>query len=196
MSIGILLLAAGASSRMGQSKQLLKIKGEFLLVQSVTIAKETGLHPEVVVLGAHEKEHRQAIEHLSISIAVNAAWKNGMGGSLKTGLQHLISLAPGTEAVLVMVCDQPLLTAGYLKKLVQEHQSSHALIVASRYAETGGVPALFHKSLFPEILELSDDQGAKKIIQQHPGDTCLVDFPEGSMDLDTPEDYRNFIEKH
>ena len=192
MDIGIILLAAGASSRMGQSKQLMKVKGVSLLVHSISVAVESGMHPVVVVLGANEEEHRKALEYLTVHIATNHRWENGIGGSLKAGLTYLLQKKPKINAVTVMVCDQPLLTCEHLKKIRENYLQSGKPIVASQYSGTLGVPVLFHKTLFSEILALSDDHGAKKIIQQHPNDTQAIDFPAGSIDLDTPDDYRNF----
>ena len=192
MEVGIILLAAGSSSRMGQSKQLLKIKEVAMLVYSITIALESGMHPVVVVLGANEEEHRKAIVNLDIDIISNPAWNRGMGSSLKVGLNYLSKHASQPEAVIVMVCDQPLLTGDHLKKIKEKYLESNKSIVASHYSGTVGVPVLFHKILFSEIMALPDDHGAKMIIQQHPNDTFAIDFPEGSIDLDTPNDYRNF----
>jgi len=76
----------------------------------------------------------------------------------------------------------------------QRHLDSRKLVIASFYSASAGVPALFHKTLFPEIMKLSDDQGAKKIIQKHPTETLTVNFPEGSVDLDTPDDYSSFVD--
>ncbi len=192
MEVGIILLAAGSSSRMGQSKQLLKIREVAMLVHSTTIALESGIDPVVVVLGANEEEHRKALEYLTVHIVMNHRWENGMGGSLKEGLTYLLQKKPTINAVMVMVCDQPLLTGEHLKKIRENYLQSGKPIVASQYSGTLGVPVLFHKTLFSEILALPDDQGAKKIIQQHPHDTLAIDFPAGSIDLDTPDDYRNF----
>ena len=191
--IGLILLAAGNSARMGQSKQLLKVRDESLLVHSITVAVKSGYRP-IVVLGANEKEHRKAIEDLPVDTILNLNWKNGMGGSLKAGLTYLLQNTPLTEALIVMVCDQPLLTSEHLKKIKEKYQTVGKGIVASGYADTSGVPALFHKSIFPEIMALSDELGAKSIIQKHLTDTITIDFPEGSVDLDTPTDYQNFIQ--
>ena len=115
-----------------------------------------------------------------------------MGSSLKTGLEHLVHKTPEISSVLVLVCDQPLVTQRLLEKLISEHDRSGKLIVASGYGGTAGVPALFNKVLFDEIMGMEDDQGAKKIIQKHPNETVVIDFPEGAVDLDTPDDYEKF----
>ncbi len=190
----IILLAAGSSSRMGQSKQLIKIGDESLIVQTTKHAIQSGMRT-IVVLGANEMEHRIAIEKLSADIIKNTDWKTGMGSSLKAGLKYILENDPDVEAIIVAVCDQPLLTSHHLVKLKDLHQSSRKSIVASYYSGTEGVPTLFHKILFTEILNLSDDQGAKKIIQRHPDETITVQFPEGATDLDTPEDLIKFTQE-
>ncbi len=193
MNIAIIILAAGSSQRMGQSKQLLKVGDETLLQRSTRIALETGMHPIVVVLGAREKEHSEALKKFPVEIVVNTNWKNGMGGSLKSGLS-VIQKGNKTDAVIVMVCDQPLLSVDHLNSLREQFISTHKPIIASYYAGTAGVPALFDRTLFGDIQQLSNDEGAKKIIFQHPNETVGVVFPEGSVDLDTPDDYKKFTD--
>lgn len=192
MSLGLIILAAGSSSRMGQSKQLLKIKGEPLLLRTVRVAVESGIGPVIVVLGAQEAVHRKVLETLNVEIAVNTRWEAGMGSSIKAGLRHLINHFPNTEAAMIMVCDQPLITIDHLNQLVHTFVKSHKKITASFYSGTSGVPVIFHKSLFPEILNLSDQQGAKKILSQHHELIQTINLPEGAFDLDTPEDMKNF----
>jgi molybdenum cofactor cytidylyltransferase len=193
MTMGIILLAAGSSSRLGQSKQLLPIEGQTLLERSTKIAVASGVHKIIVVLGSNEAAHREAIRNCPVEIIVNPEWQKGMGSSLKTGLQHLISIAPKTQAALVMVCDQPKLEVSHLQKLIVEFSSSRKSIVASFYKNSPGVPAIFASNHFEELLGLDDQQGAKKIILQHQNNIGLVNFPEGAVDLDTPEDYDNFL---
>jgi molybdenum cofactor cytidylyltransferase len=188
-SPAIILLAAGSSSRMGQSKQLIKIKEESLLVHSLNQAIQSGM-PTFVVLGANTKKHRAAIENIPVDIVENVHWETGMGSSLKTGLRYVLQKAPNTEAIIVMVCDQPLLTSEHLLKIKSLYEKTHKPIIASYYSNTAGVPALFHKTLFNEILTMSDDQGAKKIILSHKDKTVTMDFPDGAIDLDTPEDLK------
>jgi molybdenum cofactor cytidylyltransferase len=193
MSVGIILLAAGSSSRLGQSKQLLPVEGQTLLERSAKIAVASGVHKTIVVLGSNESAHREAIRNCPVEIIVNREWKNGMGSSLKAGLRHLISSAPEIQAVLVMVCDQPKLDVSHLQKLIVEFGRSGKSIVASFYKNSPGVPAIFASNHFDELLNLDDQQGAKKIILQHRDNIGLVNFPEGAVDLDTPEDYHDFL---
>jgi molybdenum cofactor cytidylyltransferase len=193
--IAILLLAAGSSSRLGRSKQLVSIKGQPLLLKSVEAANESGIKNIIVVLGANEEAHRQVIKNAGVQVVVNTAWKKGMGNSLKVGLSYLLQQTPKTEAVITMVCDQPLITSDQLKKLIAEHESSRSTIVASFYQGVAGVPVLFDRTLFSELLLLPDDAGAKKILQQHAHLVKTVPFPGGEIDIDTEDDLRKFL-KH
>jgi len=190
--IAILLLAAGSSSRLGRSKQLLSISGQPLLIKSIEAAIESGIKNIIVVLGANEEAHRQVIKDAGVQVVVNTDWKKGMGNSLKAGLAYLLQQMPKVEAVVTMVCDQPLITSDQLKKLIAEHESSRSTIVASFYQGVAGVPVLFHQSLFSELLSLPDDAGAKKILQRHPHLVKTVPFPGGEIDIDTEDDLKKF----
>jgi len=192
-NLAILLLAAGSSSRLGQSKQLLKVNGQPLLQRTVQVAMESGIENIFVVLGANEEEHKSVISQLPVHILQHKEWQKGMGSSLKFGLKSIIEKLPNTQAVLVLVCDQPFLTSSHLKNMLHEFEKSNGEIVASVYQNTKGVPALFSKQLFENLLALGDEQGARKIIESHAGIIQTVEFPKGEIDLDTPEDLKNFI---
>ena len=189
---GTIILAAGSSSRMGQSKQQLNIDGEPLLLRSVKAALDSTVKKIIVVLGASEKENRALIDNLPVDIIYNPRWESGMGSSLKTGLTSFIKTTAGLEGIITLVCDQPLLKSGHIDKLIEKHRLTEKPVVASWYAQTLGVPAFFGKVYFQKLLSLDDDQGAKKLLQQHPEDVGIVNFPEGEIDLDTPEDYQAF----
>lgn len=189
----ILLLAAGSSSRLGRSKQLLSINGEPLLLKSVNAAISANAKKVVVVLGANENEHLKLIEKFPVEIIFNPTWQMGMGNSLKTGLSHLLKEDPNLRGVITMVCDQPLITASHLTKLIERFKETKNPIVASFYSGSAGVPAFFEKSLFERMLSINDEQGAKKIINQYPDLVSAVDFPEGAIDIDTEEDVKRFI---
>jgi len=195
LNVSLILLAAGASSRMGQSKQLLEIQGEPLLLHSTKVALACGAKNVIVILGANEEPHRAIIRELPVTVIPNHYWKSGMGSSIKAGLNYLIRDSSDTEAVIIMVCDQPALTAQHLQKLIQKFKDTRSPIIASSYSGTAGVPALFSRSFFSNILMLRDEQGAKKIIQQFPEQVKTVDFPEGLFDLDTAEDYQNYLNR-
>jgi len=162
------------------------------LLKSVKAAIESGIKNITVVLGANEQAHREVITDAGVQVVVNTAWKKGMGSSLKAGLSYVLQQTPKTEAVITMVCDQPLITSDQLKKLIAEHESSRSTIVASFYQGVAGVPVLFHRTLFSELLSMPDEAGAKKIIQQHPHLVKTVPFPGGEIDIDTEDDLKKF----
>lgn len=192
MNLGAIVLAAGSSSRMGQQKQLLKVDGESLLKKTVQSIVAIDFKTVVVVLGANAEAHRLAVQGLPVDIVENARWSDGMGSSLKAGMEYLLTKG-SFDAVLVSVCDQPLLSPEIVERIISEYHKSNKGIVASSYSDTAGVPALFDKSYFPELINLPDDQGAKKIIGRHRDAVALIPFPGGEVDLDTMEDYNAFM---
>lgn len=196
MNISLVLLAAGASSRLGQSKQMLPVEGVPLLEHAAKTALASGVKDVIVILGANEQPHLNAIQTLPVTTIANHYWKSGIGSSIKSGLNYLIRKSPDTEAVILMVCDQPSLTPQHLRNLIETFNQTKAPIVASQYANTLGVPALFARSFFTNLLMLRDEQGAKKLIEQFQTQVKPVDFPEGSIDIDTQEDYQNYIARN
>lgn len=194
LDIGIVLLAAGSSSRMGQSKQLLQIGNEPLLVKSINAALHSNVSRIVVVLGDQEQKHRATINHLPTEILVNKAWNLGMGSSIKCGLNFLLKGSQSLNGVIILVCDQPLLTSAHINNLIEKHLKTRKPIVASHYADTNGVPVFFEKKYFDQLRSLDDADGAKKIIQKNNGDVANIAFPEGEIDLDTMEDYYRFTQ--
>ena len=186
----VIILAAGSSSRLGQSKQLVELEGIPLLLKSALTALDADYINVVVVLGANADQHKKKIAHLPVEIITNTEWEKGMGSSLKKGLEHVIKSRPKTSAVVIMVCDQPLLTSGHLTALRDVHKNTFSHIVASRYGDTMGVPALFDRTLFSEILKIKDAQGAKAIIESHSESVNTIDWEDGHLDIDTPEDLK------
>ncbi len=181
---------------MGQSKQLLPVEGEPLLLRSAKAALGSEADSVVVVLGANEKAHEKVIQDLPVTIVYNRHWQKGLGSSLKAGLSHVLKFAPETGAVIIMVCDQPRLTGEHLNHLIHQYTETKSKIVASSYSKTVGVPALFDKSLFQNLLEGEDGEGAKKVLSNHPDSTLTVDFSGGEIDLDTLSDYQIFVKNH
>lgn len=178
---------------MGRSKQLIELGEETLIARAARIAGATGMKT-VAVLGADHEKHEKAIRKMEIDTVFNPDWQSGMASSIKAGLRHF-SGNKSTHAVIVMVCDQPLLSSAHLTNLRDQWISTNKPIITSCYAGTVGVPVLFDKSLFAEILTLSGEGGAKKIIQNHPEKTAGISFPEGAVDLDTPDDYKTFLNR-
>jgi len=188
MTVNILLLAAGSSTRMGQSKQLMKIDGAPMLVR--TAREALAACPEVtVVLGAEAESHRMVLRGTRVNTIENSEWQRGMGNSLKFGLAELRNANPGLDAVLIMVCDQPAVTSDHLKKLIERALQSTKSIIASAYKDTLGVPALFRKHHFDQLASIADGIGASKLIRDNKENVEAIALPHGEIDLDTLNDY-------
>lgn len=150
--------------------------------------------PVVVVLGASVHQTRAEIETLPLQIIENKHWQSGMGTSISTGLAALLEQKPTLNAALILVCDQPFVSTALINQLVAAYQSTDYQIVATTYSETVGVPALFSDRYFSELLRLNSDSGARQIIQQHLPETYTLAFPNGAIDLDTPDQYQAFLD--
>ena len=189
-NFAIVLLAAGSSSRLGRPKQLLKYNNHTLLQHSLQIAIESNATRYVVVLGAHAESIKEEIDHQNIHIAVNLNWQEGMASSIHCGIKAMAEIDPSVEGIIIMVCDQPHTSAILLNKLFDTYQQTNKEIVASGYENIIGTPVFFHKNLFPELLQLTGDKGARNLIRQYADKVEVVPFPEGKIDIDTEQDYR------
>ncbi len=193
--IGIIILAAGQSQRMGQPKQLLKIGEDSLIQHIVKVAGNTAYAPIVVVLGSNFEMIKKEITAYQVLPVYNPDWENGMGTSISTGIRAIRKLNPNIRAVIILLVDQPLLKPNLLHDLETLYHQTTKKIIASKYNETIGVPALFDQSVFQELESLEGNTGAKKIIQKfvEKEEVAFVDFPEGRFDLDTQSDYKQFL---
>lgn len=185
--VALLLLAAGASTRMGQPKQLLPYHGRSLLRHAAEIAVASGCAPLVLVTGALHEALLPEITGLPIRAVHNPTWETGMASSLQAGLAAVAGANPA--AILVMLTDQPLVTPALLRQLVVQQQRTQAPAVAAAYAGTLGVPAVFSRTLFPDLLQLQGAQGANRLLAKLGTAVGRVDFPAGLLDVDTPEQY-------
>jgi len=189
MKTGIIILAAGESARMGEPKQLLKFRGRTLLRHTVDVAHALSCSPVAVVLGANAEQIRPQLGSTRVLIAENPDWREGMGTSIRAGLTALLAAHRDIPAAIFMLCDQPFVTPSVLRALVATHEKTARPIVASEYNGGLGVPALFSRAFFPELLALDGADGARQIIGTHRTETIGVPFSEGAVDIDTPADY-------
>lgn len=186
--VGAVILAAGASTRMGRPKQLLQFGGETMLRHAASVALKAGCRPVVVVTGADAAASRKALRGLDVREAENQQWESGISSSVRVGVLALVTAHPQTTAVVLMLCDQPFVTREIIARLVAAHRETGRSIVASRYGGSYGVPALFGKVHFAELTTLKGDAGAKRVIQKHLPKVHLVPFPESEIDIDMPDD--------
>jgi molybdenum cofactor cytidylyltransferase len=189
--IGIVLLAAGSSSRLGEPKQLLAFDGQSLLQHSEQVALASQAEPVIVVLGSSADRLKDEVADPALTIVVNERWQEGMASSIRCGVNKLTELAPEAQAVIIMVCDQPFVTTALLNEMITAFLKTGKPIVACSYADTFGPPVLFHRSFFPELLQLQGDIGARGVIRRHVNDAELLPFPKGTIDVDTKADYDN-----
>jgi molybdenum cofactor cytidylyltransferase len=189
MSVAAIILAAGASSRLGQPKQLVEYRGEALLARAIRIALESGAVPVFNVLGANAELICASIPLGGSILVINDQWQEGMSTSIQAGLRALDAASPASIGALLMTCDQPLLTADHLRTLISDFEA-HSLptIVGSFYGGSIGVPAIFPREVFSHLLALKGDKGARALLAQPPCRLVARDFPGGEVDIDTPDD--------
>jgi molybdenum cofactor cytidylyltransferase len=187
-SIGAVVLAAGSSSRMGRPKQVLQLQGQSLLRRASVAALDGGCSPVIVVTGAYAELSSSELQGLEVREAFNPEWHTGMASSIRTGLGDLLAAEPGVAAAVFLLCDQPRVTGDTIAGLIAAYGGSRKPVIASSYAGSVGVPALFGRSLFAELMGLQGSAGAKHVIEESASDVHLVPFPGGEVDLDTPDD--------
>ena len=188
-NIGAVILAAGKSSRLGQPKQLLQFRGQTLVRRSVDAAREAGCSPIVVVVGSDKDKVARELKRTNAVIVENENWNDGMGTSIRSGVQRLIDVDPDLGAIALLVCDQPLVDSHTIEHLIALGEKTKKAIVASSYAGTLGVPALFDRSCAEELLALDDGSGAKPIIFSSHERVAEFPFSEGQIDIDMAADY-------
>ena len=185
--IGVVILAAGASTRLGKPKQLLEYDDKNLLQNAIDAAGNSVAETVIVVLGANADMIAKEIE--DAHIIENKEWQEGMASSVRCGLNELLKISPSIDAVILMPCDQPHVSAVLIDDLVAIHKRSGKPIVTCNYLDAVGPPALFHRSTFNKLLQLKGDTGARKIIQQYGDEVATLLFTKGKIDIDTEEDY-------
>ena len=148
-NIGAIILAAGASTRLGTPKQLLKYGGKTLLQRSVDAATASGAYPVVLVLGANADMIKKEIESKKVQIVVNAGWHEGMASSIRCGIKSILELNPMAEGVIMVLCDQPHVTSDLLNGLMMTYRQTGKLIVACHYRNAFGPPVFCHNTMFP-----------------------------------------------
>jgi len=214
-TVGLIILAAGASTRMGTPKQLLTYRGRSFIrhiTESAICASQRSTErlrtelaevsrrsqrfaiasvcqPIAVVLGANAEQIKPEISQLPVQIVENQQWAEGMSSSIRVGLEALLGVNQNLEAVAIVLCDQPFVSFPILDRIVEAYHLTSKPIIASEYAGTLGVPVLFSCTLFSEIMALKSNEGAKQLIKRHIHEVFSIPFPEGSIDIDTPNDY-------
>lgn len=186
-AFGVIVLAAGGSSRLGRPKQLLPFRGKALVRHAAETAINTGAAKVLIVVGKEAEEISGQLEGLAAQIVVNPEWQTGIASSIKAGIS---ALEPHIDAVVITTCDQPHVTSVHLRALASAVLAENKQIVASKYEGILGIPCAFSGEQFPNLLSLSGDEGAKTLIRGHRDDIAQIPFEPGALDVDTAEDYR------
>jgi molybdenum cofactor cytidylyltransferase len=194
MKIGALVLAAGKASRFGSPKQLLEIDGVALVDRACQTALAAGCDPVLRVIGAHAEEILARECPAKIWTFHHAAWEEGMGSSLASGVAHLLDLSPELDGVLVLLSDQPAVTVGLLESMFEEMEKPEISIVLCDHGDTTGPPSFFAAKHFEPLMALGGDQGAKGIASKCPEEIAEVPFPEGAWDIDSPDNWARFTQ--
>jgi molybdenum cofactor cytidylyltransferase len=181
VSIAAVVLAAGASRRLGEPKQLVMLGWETLLERAVRVAREAKCSPVVVVVGAEYVKVLGNSVLGDVVTVINDEWKEGMASSIRLGVRSLGFAAKDAEGVLLMACDQPAVTAKHLVHLTLQPE-----VKASRYAGKNGVPAYFPKRYFGKLMELKGDAGARELLAE----ARYEELENGELDVDTVADLK------
>src|SRR6266850_2495718 len=178
------VLAAGASSRMGEQKLLLELGGETIVRRTVRQVCEAGVDDVLVVVGYQHDKVLQALDGLPIRHAINERYQEGMGSSFRTAIEHI----GDSDAALFALADQPFVTTANYRSILDAFRQQAPAIVSVRYGDVTAPPHMFSKDLFPELAALV--HGARPVLERHSDQRIVLPFPaELLQDIDTPEDY-------
>lgn len=183
-----LILAAGASTRMGRVKQLLTFGTETLLSRAISQARKAHFDRIVVVLGAHSEQIAPSVDDSQAEAVLNPHWETGMGSSIHAGLAYIRETGPEPDAIAILLVDQPHVTAYHLLAMRRLFRDTQAAIVAARYDGRLGVPALFRREVFPLLASLPASSGARQLLRYSGIAVEPFPFPEAAIDIDTPAD--------
>ena len=187
------ILAAGSSSRLGQPKQLLLFNGKTLLRNAIEAAVALEDNTTLVITGAEHDQLLPEIPTSNVTVLNNPHWQEGMGSSISLAIKYILEESPDCMTFIVTVCDQPYLSSAIFQQLIQELDKTDKGVVASGYADTVGSPVLFTRQYFDDLSKLTGEQGAKSILSKHQQDLSVVQFPKGSVDIDTRQAYNDLL---
>ncbi|MCJ8152733.1 nucleotidyltransferase family protein [Chryseobacterium sp. SSA4.19] len=195
MKTGIIILAAGNSSRLGTPKQLLKYSGKSLLYHVAQQALKV-TDAVIAVTGFEKISIENEIKNLQLFTAYNPDWQEGMGSSIRIGVKSILHEFPNIGNLIIAVCDQPFIDSSVFSELMTRSRESQKKIIASSYDGVLGTPVLFDRKYFDQLSGLSGNEGAKKLLLRFSQDVGAVDFEKGRIDIDTKDDYEQLIQHH
>jgi molybdenum cofactor cytidylyltransferase len=186
-SVAGILLAAGASTRMGSNKLLFTLEGEPMVHRAARRALEAGLDPVIVVLGHEAERVREALEGLDCLIALNPEHTRGVNRSLKAGMAEL---PPAACATVVMLADMPYVTSAMIESMVARYRTGSAPLVISDYQGTNAPPMLYDRALFLELGAMEGEGCGRQVVRRHRAEADVISWPADALaDVDVPADY-------
>ncbi len=191
--LAIVILAAGAGTRMGKIKQLLPGCKHSIIEEVIEKALKLKSAKVFVVLGANRATIEPSITHLDIEVIYHKAWQNGLGSSVAFVTKYIMDSEKEISAILFVLADQPLVDEKYYNILLNKYLLSNRGIICSNYNNKPGVPAIFANKYFKDLTKLKGDQGAKELMLQNLQDLELVENQNNLLDLDSPEDYEDYL---
>jgi len=186
--IGVIILAAGSSRRLGYPKQLLEFRGSSLLQHSIDVTEDLTFDVKILVLGSNSEGIQKKINKGKFEIVTNENWEEGMGTSLSKGVSEALKIERELDHIMILLSDQPLITKDKIQELIKIQLDSRKSGTFSEYAGDVGVPGIFSREIFSELQLLKGDQGAKKLIYNKSFEFETVKLEEGNFDVDTTED--------
>jgi len=195
INIGVVILAAGSSSRLGRPKQLVEFQNKSLLQHVIDTINPFQFHPGVLVLGANADVIRKSIKPKNVDVLHNENWPEGIASSIRLGVSESIKLNDLLDGILFLLSDQPFVSKELIQELIEKHANGNQQITACSYNGNVGVPAILSKDFFPQLLELKGDVGAKKIMMQNKDHVQHINFKDGSFDVDTEDDVQKLFDK-
>lgn len=191
-NIHVVLMAAGASTRMGSPKQLLPWGNITIIEHQLSVLQQINL-PITIVLGAHEEAILHEIDFKDLNVIINTNWKEGLGVSIAFGAKSIQNTFPKAEGIIIVLVDQPFIKASHYLSLITAFQSGKNQIIVSKSEDGNWMPpVLFDAIYFSELQDLKGDKGAMKMIQNHKECVTTIPCETSLQDLDTMEDYTNF----
>ncbi len=187
-----ILLAAGASRRMGRAKQLLPYRNSTLLEHAVQTVLASQCQSVTVVVGANAEKIEPVLTHYPVQIVHNPEWEQGMSASIVAGMK---TIAPETDGVLICLGDQPRITTAWLEQLEQAFKVGPHSVVATSYFGKPGVPVIWGQKWFSALRKLRGQAGARDLLRAAKAGALTLEFPAAALDIDSPEDYRRLIEE-
>ncbi len=187
----VMILAAGGSARLGRPKQLLEWNHTSLVGHAIATASASVANQVFLILGSEAAQVRNHLpdQYSEMEIIVNPNWQSGIGSSIAAGMQYLLKQKKLPHAVLIMLCDQPLIDADHLNRLIHGLCAGNKRIAATAYRKGIGVPAVFLEAYFPRLASLEGEHGARDLLRQYSEDSLVINAGTKIMDIDTDEDY-------